>query len=83
MQAMNDANFSKVRNEIIKKKFDASVETSSPVYDTIWKSVKQSAQDAGIGVAPAPGATPAPTGGTPPLPGGTAPSAPGGAAAPK
>jgi hypothetical protein len=83
MQAMNDANFSKVRNEIIKKKFDASVETSSPVYDTIWKSVKQSAQDAGIGVAPAPGAAPAPTGGTPPLPGGTAPSAPGGAAAPK
>ena len=79
LQATNDPKFNQIRNEIIKKKFDASVETSSPIYDTIWKSVKQSAQDAGLGTAPpaaAPGAA-APA----PAPGGAAPV--GGVAAPK
>jgi hypothetical protein len=77
LQAANDPKFTQVRNEIIKQKFDASVETSSPSYEAIWKSVKQSAQDAGIGATP-----PAAAGNA----GAAAPKAPapgGGAAAPK
>jgi uncharacterized membrane-anchored protein YhcB (DUF1043 family) len=66
LQATGDPKFNQVRNEIIKKKFDATVETSSPVQETIWKAVKQSAQDAGMDKAPvaagALGAAPAPAG---------------------
>jgi SurA N-terminal domain/PPIC-type PPIASE domain len=92
LQASGDPKFSEVRNGIIKKKFEATVETSSPVQETIWKAVKQSAQDAGLDkppVAPpaggaAPGGLTAAGGGIPaPAPGGAAPAGKPGAAAPK
>ncbi len=84
LQASNDPKFNQIRNEIIKKKFDAAVETASPTYDMIWKSVKQSAMDAGLGVTP-PAAPAASSAAPASAPGGAAPApAPaGGAAAPK
>lgn len=71
MQAAGDPKFDEVRKQIIKKKFDASVELSSPVQETIWKAVKQSAQDAGLDKVGAPssvqtGGGAAPAGGAKP-----------------
>jgi PPIC-type PPIASE domain/SurA N-terminal domain len=90
LQATNDAKFTQIRNEIIQKKFAATVETSNPVQDTIWKAIKQSAKDAGLDKPAAPaGATPAPAPGAPagggaaPAGGTTTPEKAPGAAAPK
>ncbi|MBB6048311.1 peptidylprolyl isomerase [Armatimonas rosea] len=82
LQATGDPKFNQIRNEIIKKKFDATVETSSPVQETIWKAVKQSAQDAGLDKPPVtPPAAPAAPGGLTAA-GGMAPAPAGGAGAP-
>ncbi|WP_394793188.1 SurA N-terminal domain-containing protein [Armatimonas sp.] len=71
LQSTNDPKFNQIRSEIIQKKFAATVESTSPVHETIWKSVKKSAQDAGLDKAPAP--APGAVNGVPPA----APSAPG------
>jgi hypothetical protein len=67
------------RNEIMKMKLQASFEPTDPAYGEVWKTIKKSAEDAGLGKeTPAAGA---PAAGAP-----TAPVAPGGApagAAPK